>query len=87
MNKLHGNTVETLHDIPGWTGENERTFVAVKPDGVQRRLVGEIVRRFERRGFKLVGLKLVQVRLVNDAETVSPVTQMPDEDRLSKRRT
>lgn len=45
----------------GWTGVNERTFIAVKPDGVQRRLVGEIVRRFERRGFKLVGLKLVQV--------------------------
>lgn len=40
---------------------NERTFLAVKPDGVQRRLVGEIVRRFERKGFKLVALKLVQV--------------------------
>lgn len=35
--------------------------MAVKPDGVQRRLVGEIVRRFERKGFKLVALKLVQV--------------------------
>ncbi|XP_054363406.1 nucleoside diphosphate kinase 3 isoform X4 [Mirounga angustirostris] len=42
-------------------GVHERTFVAVKPDGVQRRLVGEIVRRFERKGFKLVALKLVQV--------------------------
>lgn len=41
---------------------HERTFLAVKPDGVQRRLVGEIVRRFERKGFKLVALKLVQVR-------------------------
>jgi len=50
-----------LFMIPGWTGANERTFVAVKPDGVQRRLVGEILRRFEKRGFKLVGLKLVQV--------------------------
>ncbi|KAM5227587.1 nucleoside diphosphate kinase 3 [Ctenodactylus gundi] len=38
----------------------ERTFLAVKPDGVQRRLVGEIVRRFERKGFALVALKLVQ---------------------------
>lgn len=47
--------------ILGWTGVNERTFVAVKPDGVQRKLVGEIMRRFEKRGFKLVGLKLVQV--------------------------
>nr|XP_046271213.1 nucleoside diphosphate kinase 3 isoform X2 [Scatophagus argus] len=44
----------------GWTGVNERTFIAVKPDGVQRKLVGEITRRFEKRGFKLVGLKLMQ---------------------------
>ncbi|KAK5856488.1 hypothetical protein PBY51_008077 [Eleginops maclovinus] len=43
-----------------WTGENERTFIAVKPDGVQRKLVGEIMQRFEKKGFKLVGLKLVQ---------------------------
>ncbi|XP_047213448.1 nucleoside diphosphate kinase 3-like isoform X2 [Girardinichthys multiradiatus] len=44
----------------GWTGVNERTFIAVKPDGVQQKLVGEIVRRFEKRGFKLVALKLVK---------------------------
>jgi nucleoside-diphosphate kinase len=37
----------------------ERTFVAVKPDGVQRQLVGEILGRFESKGFKLVGLKLI----------------------------
>ena len=36
----------------------ERTFVMVKPDGVQRGLVGEIIKRFENRGFKLVALKL-----------------------------
>jgi nucleoside-diphosphate kinase len=38
----------------------ERTFVMVKPDGVDRRLVGEIIRRFENRGLRLVGLKLIQ---------------------------
>ncbi|KAL8175158.1 UNVERIFIED_CONTAM: Nucleoside diphosphate kinase 3 [Gekko kuhli] len=43
-----------------YTGVNERTFLAIKPDGVQRHLVGEIVRRFERKGFKLVALKLMQ---------------------------
>ncbi len=37
----------------------ERTFVAIKPDGVQRGLVGEIISRFERKGFKLVALKQV----------------------------
>jgi nucleoside-diphosphate kinase len=39
----------------------ERTFAMVKPDGVQRGLVGEIVRRFEARGLKVVGLKLMHV--------------------------
>ncbi len=39
----------------------ERTFVMVKPDGVQRALVGEIVSRFERRGFKLVGMKMMRI--------------------------
>jgi nucleoside-diphosphate kinase len=39
----------------------ERTLVIVKPDGVQRGLVGPILTRLEARGLKLVGLKLVQV--------------------------
>lgn len=39
----------------------ERTFAMVKPDGVQRGLVGEIVKRYEARGLKVVGLKLMQV--------------------------
>jgi nucleoside-diphosphate kinase len=39
----------------------ERTFLAVKPDGLERKLVGEILRRFEAKGFTLVGLKLLQV--------------------------
>ncbi|KAJ9302919.1 hypothetical protein DTO271G3_293 [Paecilomyces variotii] len=38
---------------------NEQTFIAIKPDGVQRGLVGPIISRFEQRGFKLVALKLV----------------------------
>jgi nucleoside-diphosphate kinase len=39
----------------------ERTLVLVKPDGVQRLLTGRIIGRFEERGLKIVGLKLVQV--------------------------
>ncbi|SFE45710.1 nucleoside diphosphate kinase [Lentibacillus persicus] len=39
----------------------EQTFLMVKPDGVQRNLTGEIVNRFERKGFKLVGAKLMQI--------------------------
>jgi len=39
----------------------ERTLVLVKPDGLQRSLVGEIISRLERRGLKLVAMKLMQV--------------------------
>ena len=39
----------------------ERTLVLVKPDGVQRLLVGRILARYEERGLKIVGLKLVRV--------------------------
>jgi nucleoside-diphosphate kinase len=39
----------------------ERTFIAIKPDGVQRGLVGEIIHRFEAKGFTLVGMKFMNV--------------------------
>jgi nucleoside-diphosphate kinase len=41
--------------------ELQRTLLLVKPDGVQRQLVGRVLTRFEDRGLKLVGLKLVWV--------------------------
>lgn len=39
----------------------ERTFIMIKPDGVQRGLVGKIIQRFEEKGFKLVAMKMVWV--------------------------
>ncbi|XP_028065669.1 nucleoside diphosphate kinase 1 [Camellia sinensis] len=39
----------------------EQTFIMIKPDGVQRGLVGEIICRFEKKGFSLKGLKLMNV--------------------------
>ncbi|MFT4413098.1 nucleoside-diphosphate kinase [Fredinandcohnia humi] len=39
----------------------EKTFLMVKPDGVQRQLIGEVVSRFERKGFQLVGAKLMSI--------------------------
>jgi len=39
---------------------SERTLILIKPDGVQRQLVGRIIERYEQRGLKIVGLKLVQ---------------------------
>lgn len=40
----------------------ERTFIAIKPDGVQRGLVGDIIKRFEQKGFRLVAMKFLTVR-------------------------
>lgn len=42
----------------------EQSVILVKPDGVQRGLIGEIIHRFERKGLKLVGLKMISL---NDA--------------------
>ncbi|WLD91827.1 nucleoside-diphosphate kinase [Alkalihalobacillus sp. AL-G] len=39
----------------------EKTFLMVKPDGVQRNLIGEVVNRFEKKGFKLAGAKLMMI--------------------------
>merc|ERR1712244_144282 len=47
-------------ESPKMSGDNtERTFIAVKPDGVQRGLVGDIIKRFEQRGYKMVAGKLM----------------------------
>jgi nucleoside-diphosphate kinase len=39
----------------------ERTLIIIKPDGIQRHLAGQIIARFERKGFKLVAVKLMQI--------------------------
>ena len=39
----------------------ERTFVMIKPDGVQRGLIGEIISRIERKGLKIVGMKMLRI--------------------------
>ncbi|KAK9326194.1 nucleoside diphosphate kinase [Lipomyces orientalis] len=39
---------------------DEQTFIAIKPDGVQRGLISPIISRFEQKGYKLVGIKLTQ---------------------------
>lgn len=51
---------EIRHFLEG-TVKMEQTLVLVKPDGVQRGLIGEVIGRLERRGLKLVALKLIQV--------------------------
>ncbi|WOK97908.1 hypothetical protein Cni_G06616 [Canna indica] len=48
-----------LQDNQLHAAELERTFIAIKPDGVQRGLISEIISRFERKGFKLVAIKIM----------------------------
>uniref|UniRef100_A0AAQ6IGY8 Nucleoside diphosphate kinase n=1 Tax=Anabas testudineus TaxID=64144 RepID=A0AAQ6IGY8_ANATE len=72
----------------------ERTLIAVKPDGVQRRLIGQIIQRFEQRGFKLVGMKMLQVSVsemnaftmsvCNSSVTVDVSVVKVSEDLLSQ---
>lgn len=40
--------------------KTERSFIMVKPDGVQRGLIGDIIKRFEQKGFKLVAIKFMK---------------------------
>lgn len=58
---------------------SERTFIMVKPDGVQRGLIADIMKRFEQKGFKLVALKLMKVRVYNgyNPQCLSHVIRSP----------
>jgi nucleoside-diphosphate kinase len=53
---------------------NEKTLVIVKPDGIQRGLTGEVIKRFERAGLKLVALKLIvpTIEMVGKHYTTDP---------------
>jgi len=55
----------------------ERTFIAVKPDGVQRGLVGEIIKRFETRGYRLCALKMVHAEKKLLEEHYKDLAQKP----------
>jgi nucleoside diphosphate kinase len=45
--------------MPNLDPNDERTLVIIKPDGIQRSLVGEIIHRYERTGLKLLAIKMV----------------------------
>jgi nucleoside-diphosphate kinase len=59
------------------TGIAERTFIMIKPDGVQRGLVGEIIARFEKKGFKLVAMKLQSVSKEHAAKHYADLSSKP----------
>merc|ERR1712007_355878 len=55
----------------------ERTFIAIKPDGVQRGLDGEIIKRFEQKGFKLVAMKMMQASVEHLEEHYADLSKKP----------
>ncbi|HEU97513.1 MAG: nucleoside-diphosphate kinase [Fervidicoccaceae archaeon] len=55
----------------------ERTFVMIKPDAVERKLVGEIISRFERKGFRIVALKQLRMTREQAEELYSPHREKP----------
>ncbi|XP_039254065.1 nucleoside diphosphate kinase B-like [Styela clava] len=55
----------------------ERTFIAIKPDGVQRGLVGKIIQRFEEKGFKLVAMKMIQASQAHLEEHYADLSKKP----------
>ncbi|CAM8926755.1 unnamed protein product [Rhodiola kirilowii] len=56
----HSRTRIFLPHLVASLEQVEETYIMIKPDGVQRGLVGEIISKFEKKGFKLTGLKLFQ---------------------------
>eukprot|EP01130_Rhizamoeba_saxonica_P001943 TRINITY_DN11761_c0_g1_i1.p1 TRINITY_DN11761_c0_g1~~TRINITY_DN11761_c0_g1_i1.p1 ORF type:complete len:163 (+),score=40.07 TRINITY_DN11761_c0_g1_i1:49-537(+) len=61
--------------VPGTN--QERTFIAIKPDGVQRNIVGKIITRFEEKGYKLVGLKMIHPTAEFASEHYSDLSSKP----------
>lgn len=67
-----------MSEFTGKAGtKQERTFIAIKTDAVQRGQIGEIIKRFERRGFKLVGLKMQRATPEQAAEHYRHLNQKP----------
>ncbi|NCU44097.1 nucleoside-diphosphate kinase [Candidatus Falkowbacteria bacterium] len=62
----------------------ERTLVIVKPDALNRSLAGEIIHRFERKGLKIVGLKMMQLDNAILSEHYSHLTDKPFFPRIAK---
>ncbi|KAI9864686.1 MAG: nucleoside diphosphate kinase [Vezdaea acicularis] len=56
---------------------SEQTFIAIKPDGVQRGLVGQIITRFEQRGYKLVAMKLMNASKAHLEKHYADLSEKP----------
>merc|ERR1712142_693712 len=59
------------------TMTSERTFIMIKPDGVHRGLIGEIIKRFENKGFKLVAMKYMQASVEHLEKHYADLSKKP----------
>ena len=63
---------------------NEKTLVLIKPDGIQRGLIGEVFRRFERKGLKVVGIKMMSLDEAVLREHYAHISEKPFFPGVSK---
>merc|ERR1739842_66294 len=59
------------------SANNERTFIMLKPDAVHRGIVGEIIKRFEKKGFKLVAMKFMQASVEHLEKHYADLSKKP----------
>ena len=64
--------------------KKEKSLILVKPDGLQRGLVGEIISRFERKGLKLVGIKMLRVEDTTLVEHYAHLSDKPFFEDIKK---
>ena len=74
--EAHAKSAQVPHaGVPGT--KHERTFIAIKPDGVQRGLISEVIARFEKKGYKLVALKLMTATEARAREHYADLSARP----------
>lgn len=64
--------------------KNQRTLIIIKPDSIQRGLIGEIIKRFERKALKIVGLKMIELQEAVLREHYAHVVDRPFFGELTK---
>ncbi len=64
--------------------QTERSLIIIKPDAIQRNLVGEIIGRFERKGLKLIGMKMMHLNDVLLSEHYAHIADKPFFPRIQK---
>lgn len=64
--------------------EHEKSLIIIKPDAIQRSLVGEIISRFEKKGLKLIGMKMMHLNDALLAEHYAHITDKPFYPKVQK---